>query len=210
MSEEFSEPGVSASKASSEATAASQRAVAVGGDLTGGQVEAGKEEALSAVSVLASGARSIASKAASLSADVGQGVASAAGKAMTLAGDLNRDGVVDREDAKLLLGHAASALSVAAKGAGAATGSVARAPLTKDVATYAAVGAAIALPLPIVGPAIGAAVGAGLGLWRNLSRHETAAPPPDTIAEIERLHALKEKGALTEDEFDTEKHKLLK
>lgn len=136
---------------------------------------------------------------------------SIAGQAAVVVGDLNGDGKVDAADAKI-------ALSAATGEAGKLAKSVARAPLTKDVATYAAVGAAISLPLPVVGPAIGAAVGAGLGLWRNMTRHEAlAAPSPeaspplkDPITELERLHSLKERSIITKDEFLIQKQKILK
>lgn len=159
------------------------------------------------------GAR-IKRKAAKLS----KSVVSMAGQTATLVGDLNGDGKVDAQDAKIARDHAAQALSVATNEAGKLATSVARAPLTKDVATYAAAGAVIAIPLPFIGSAIGAAAGAALGLWRNMTRHETlAVPAPDAspaskdpIAELERLHGLKEKGIITEDEFLSEKRKLLK
>lgn len=106
--------------------------------------------------------------------------------------------------------HTIAALSSAADESGKLAKSVVRSPLAKDIATYAAVGAAIAIPLPIVGPAIGAAVGAGLGLWRNMQRIEPLAPPDDPIAELERLHGLKERGVITDDEFLALKRKLLR
>lgn len=140
---------------------------------------------------------------------------SIAGKTATLVGDLNGDGKVDEEDAKIARAHVVSALSSGAEEVGDLAKSVARTPLTKDVASYAAIGAAIAIPLPVVGPAIGAAVGAGLGLFRNLKRTapdapELSKPLSDPLAEVERLHALKEQGALTEEEFLAQKRKLLK
>ncbi len=129
---------------------------------------------------------------------------SIAGQAAVAVGDLNGDGKVDAADAKI-------ALSAATDEAGKIAKSVARAPLTKDVATYAAVGAAISLPLPVVGPAIGAAVGAGLGLWRNMTRHETLSPETaDPISELERIHDLKERGIITDDEFLNWKRKIVK
>lgn len=153
-------------------------------------------------------------KAAKLSANV----ASMASHATVLVGDLNGDGKVDEKDAKLARDHAAGALFVVSQEAGKLAKAVVRSPLTKDVATYAAVGAAIAIPLPIVGPAIGAAVGAGLGLWRSMTRHEgplasspeSSAPPKDPITELERLHELKEKGIITDDEFLAQKRKLFR
>jgi hypothetical protein len=182
------------------------------------------------VTSTATNVTSEASKVASRTAEaVAKGAAAFGNKASKVAtdaailvGDLNGDGVVDAEDYKIARAHAASALSSAGDGlmvAGTVVGqeagnlarSVVRTPLAKDVATYAAVGAAIALPLPVVGPAIGAAVGAALGLWRNMTRHETLVPEPrvDAVAELERLHGLKEKGILTEDEFLAQKRKFL-
>lgn len=166
-----------------------------------------------AASLESTGAK-IRAKAAALTSDA----ASVAGKAATLVGDLNGDGKVDEADAKIAREYAAEAVSVTTSEAGKLAKSVIRAPLTKDVATYAAVGAAISLPLPVVGPAIGAAVGAGLGLWRNMTRHETlaspsheaASAPKDPITELERLHSLKERGIITEEEFLFQKRKLLK
>lgn len=151
-------------------------------------------------------------------AELTENAASVAGRAVTLVGDLNGDGKVDEEDARIARDHAAQALSVATNEAGRLAKSVARAPLTKDVATYAAAGAVIAIPLPFIGSAIGAAVGAGLGLWRNMTRHETLAvsspdafaSSTDPLAELERLHGLKEKGVITDDEFLSQKRKLLK
>ncbi|WP_374284595.1 SHOCT domain-containing protein [Novosphingobium sp.] len=140
---------------------------------------------------------------------------SVAGKTATLVGDLNGDGKVDEEDAKIARDRMASVLAAGADEAGQLAKSVARSSLTKDVASYAAIGAAVALPLPVVGPAIGAAVGAGLGLFRNLKRTapdapETAMPPKDKFEELERLGAMREKGLLTEEEFAAQKRKLLK
>lgn len=156
-------------------------------------------------------AASLKRKAVKLSKDA----VSIAGKTATLVGDLNGDGKVDEEDAKIARDRMASVLAAGAEEAGQLAKSVARTPLTKDVASYAAIGAAVALPLPVVGPAIGAAVGAGLGLFRNLKRTapdapEASEPLVDPIVELERLHALKEKGILTDEEFLAQKRKLLK
>lgn len=158
------------------------------------------EETSGSLSMLASVGASMKSKLGAFS----DSTASLAGRALVAVGDANGDGKVDASDAGIIL-------SGAAEGVGNVAKAVARAPLTKDVATYAAVGAVVALPLPIVGSAIGAAVGAGLGLWRNMTRHETLTPVlPDPLAEIERLHGLHERGAITDDEFSAWKAKLLK
>lgn len=170
--------------------------------------QGGQPEAVGAVETTAA---SLKRKAVKLSNDA----ASLAGKTATLVGDLNGDGKVDEEDAKIARDRMASVLAAGADEAGQLAKSVARSSLTKDVASYAAIGAAVALPLPVVGPAIGAAVGAGLGLFRNLKRTapdapEAAMPPKDALVELERLGALREKGVLTEEEFAAQKRKLLK
>lgn len=157
---------------------------------------------------------SLKHKATKLSQDA----LSLAGKTATLVGDLNGDGKVDEEDAKIARDRVASTLAAGADEAGKLAKSVARTQLTKDVASYAAAGAAIAIPIPVVGPALGAAVGAGLGLFRNMKRSDTPASDRpdlpevavDPLAEIERLHAMKEKGILTEEEFLAQKRRLLK
>lgn len=156
-------------------------------------------------------AASLKRKAANLS----KNAASVAGNAAKLVGDLNGDGKVDEEDARIARDHMASVLAAGADEAGKLAKSVARTPLTKDVAFYAVIGAAIAIPLPVVGPAIGAAVGAGLGLFRNLKRtppevSDTSQRETDPLAELKRLHVLMEKGVLTEEEFVVRKRKILK
>lgn len=147
---------------------------------------------------------------ASLTTKLSANVVSMAGRAVVVVGDLNGDGKVDGEDAKIARDHTIAAISGTTEEAGKLAKSVVRSPLAKDIATYAAVGAAIAIPIPVVGPAIGAAVGAGLGLWRNMKRLEPLAAPEDPIAELERLHGLKEKGVITEEEFLALKRKLLR
>lgn len=102
--------------------------------------------------------------------------------------------------------------------------------MAKDAAAGAAIGAVIAVPVPIVGPIAGAVIGAGLGVYKNFVRGSNHAPEddlprqissevidvqsttvsrPDRLDEIERLHDLKVKGALTNKEFLTEKKKIL-
>lgn len=100
--------------------------------------------------------------------------------------------------------------------------------MAKDMAKGAAAGAVIAVPVPFVGPAFGAVVGAGFGVFANLTRSNTvvpqylppAAPPPTTVievvapakdmyAELLKLDDLLKKGVLTQEEFDSEKKKVL-
>ncbi len=147
-----------------------------------------------------------------------QDVMSAAGKAATLVGDLNGDGKVDEQDARIARDRMAAAISAGTDEAGKLAKTVADSSLAKDVAAFGAVGAAIAIPVPVIGPVVGAVVGAGLGVWRNLSRKETASAPVsaapeakvDVVSELDRFFALKEKGIINQEEFDAMKLRLLK
>lgn len=87
-----------------------------------------------------------------------------------LVGDLNGDGKVDIEDAKIALAKAKQVASSVADESAKLGKEVMQSELVKDVAPYAAIGAAIAVPIPIVGPAIGAAMGAALGLYKNATK----------------------------------------
>ncbi len=100
----------------------------------------------------------------------------------------------------------------------------------RDAAKGAGVGAVVGVPLPIIGPGIGAIIGAGVGAYVGVKlgnadgppqlsqtppRPEQtvievlAAPPRDLHAELLKLDELRQKGLLTNDEFDTQKKKLL-
>jgi hypothetical protein len=105
--------------------------------------------------------------------------------------------------------------------------------LAKDAAAGAAIGAVVAIPVPLIGPIAGAVVGAGLGVYKNLRQTDTAPAAPatespqaqltsrvveveakvvpndDGFQKLERLHDLKVKGILTEEEFAAEKKKVL-
>ena len=87
-----------------------------------------------------------------------------------LIGDLNGDGKVDIEDAKIALEKAKQVASSIADEATILGKEVMQSDLIKDVAPYAAIGAVIAIPIPFVGSAIGAAIGAGLGLFKNATK----------------------------------------
>lgn len=102
--------------------------------------------------------------------------------------------------------------------------------MAKDAAAGAAIGAVVAVPVPVVGPIAGAIVGAGLGVYKNVRQvpksGSPSAPPRlpaapvieaesrevphlDKYEELTKLHDLKVKGILTEEEFATEKKKVL-
>lgn len=101
--------------------------------------------------------------------------------------------------------------------------------LAKDAAAGAAIGALVAVPVPVIGPIAGAVIGAGLGVYKNIMRggSSTAPRPPqqpdnpllidvntapssaEKFEDLNRLHELKVKGALTDEEFAAEKKKIL-
>ena len=142
---------------------------------------------------------------------------SGSSKAMTVIGDLNGDGKVDKADWEIARRRTKEAAGDLAEEAARLGKAVMRAEMTRDVATGAAIGAAVAIPVPIVGPAAGAVVGAGVGLYKNLTksgeRHASAtgpAPVHDPIGDLARLDDLRQRGILTEDEFQTQKRKLLR
>ena len=87
-----------------------------------------------------------------------------------LVGDLNGDGKVDIEDAKIAISKAKQVASSVVDESSKLGKEVMQSELVKDVAPYAAIGAAIAVPIPIIGPAIGAAIGATLGLYKNATK----------------------------------------
>jgi len=94
--------------------------------------------------------------------------------------------------------------------------------LGKDVLPFALIGAAVAIPIPFVGPFIGGVIGAAIGAWRGSNR-EAAAPDAmidvtprkpkprnqDTVAELIRFGELRDKGLITQAEFDAQKARLL-
>ena len=105
---------------------------------------------------------------------------------------------------------------------------VAQSKTFKDAAKGAGVGAVAAIPIPLIGPAVGAVIGAGAGIYLgSRSRPQAqpqalspsppqtvlidveAAPPKDLYAELLKLGELREKGLLTNEEFEVQKQKLL-
>jgi hypothetical protein len=135
-------------------------------------------------------------------------------KAAVLMGDLNGDGKVDEEDARIAAEWAKKQAVSLGNEAARLGKETARSDLARDAATGAAVGAAIAIPVPVIGPVAGAAIGATIGAYRNLtgkstSSSSTPAKPQDSHAELLKLQDLREKGVLTEEEFQREKNRVL-
>lgn len=109
---------------------------------------------------------------------------------------------------------------------------VAQSKTFKDAARGAGVGALAAIPIPVIGPAVGAVIGAGAGVYfgsRGPSQAQppallpsapasppqavlidvVAEPPKDLYAELLKLDELRQKGLLTNEEFEVQKQKLL-
>jgi hypothetical protein len=92
------------------------------------------------------------------------------------AADINADGKVDKEDARIAAGWAKKKAAVLGGKASELAKSATRTDLGKDVTAGAAIGAVAAVPLPVIGPLAGAAVGAGVGVYRNLKKKRTPSP----------------------------------
>lgn len=101
----------------------------------------------------------------------------------------------------------------------------------KDAAKGAGVGAVAAIPIPLIGPAVGAVIGAGAGVYLGRGAPASAPnslptnppaypsamvvdvvaePARDLYAELLKLDELRQKGLLTDQEFEGLKQKLLK
>ena len=120
--------------------------------------------------VISESKSSIATSVSKTGKNVGQAVSKAASTTAVLVGDLNGDGKVDIEDAKIAMANVKKVASAIVDESAKLGKEVMQSELVKDVAPYAAVGAAIAVPVPIVGPMGGAAAGAALGLYKNATK----------------------------------------
>lgn len=87
--------------------------------------------------------------------------------------------------------------------------------MAKDAAAGAAIGAVVAIPVPVIGPVAGAVVGAGLGVYKNLTKRGDQAQKapthsaPDLHGQLLKLADLRDKGILSEAEFEAQKRKVL-
>ncbi len=134
--------------------------------------------------------------------------------AATAVGDLNGDGVVDEKDAQIAADWARRTAGSIADEAGRLGKQAIRSDLAKNAAAGAAVGAVVSIPIPLIGPVAGATVGAGIGIYKSLTQKSTpqilqAPPRIDIHAELLKLGDLRERGMLTDGEFETQKRKLL-
>ncbi len=137
--------------------------------------------------------------------------------AATSALDQNDDGKLDQTDVKILTEKGIVISKEAVEKSGEIIKEVSQSSLAKDVVAGAAVGAAIGIPLPFIGPLAGSVVGAGLGIYKNItgkgtpnySQHATPTDNKDVYSEILKLGDLKDKGLISEEEFEKQKNLLL-
>jgi hypothetical protein len=134
-----------------------------------------------------------------------------------LVGDLNGDGKVDHEDTKIAVDWTKKRANEVGDEAVKIAKETMQSDMVKDAAAGAAIGAAIAIPVPVIGPLAGAAIGAGLGVYKNIIKKDSNAHqakdqpvvPKDVHAELLKFDELRQKGIITETEFETHKNKLL-
>ncbi|MDO8834489.1 MAG: SHOCT domain-containing protein [Vicinamibacterales bacterium] len=135
-----------------------------------------------------------------------------------LVGDLNGDGKVDEEDARIAAEWTKKTSSSLCDEVGKLGKGAIRSDLAKDAASGAAIGAVVAIPVPIIGPMVGAAIGAGLGVFKNFTKTNQPSPvvrdhassvPKDVHAELLKLYDLMQKGIISEVEFEAQKKKIL-
>lgn len=136
---------------------------------------------------------------------------------VVLVGDLNGDGKVDEEDARIAAEWAKKTATSVGNEASRISKEALRSDMAKDAAAGAAVGAVVAVPVPVIGPMAGAAIGAGVGVYKNLTKKGNPAPPSlvesktqiDVHAELLKLDDLRQKGIISDAEFEVQKKKVL-
>jgi len=136
----------------------------------------------------------------------------------------------EADDVKRAAQHALDSTINAAHEVGQLGKEAMKTDMAKDAAAGAGIGAVLAVPIPGIGPLAGAVIGAGLGVYKNIrhgpnpasmDRKNNSAPdgvidveskalvPPDKYEELNKLHDLKLRGVLTDEEFAAEKKKVL-
>lgn len=135
---------------------------------------------------------------------------------------------IEHEDTQAAIGWAKKTATATADEAARLGKAVAQSDLAKDAATGAAIGAVVAVPIPVIGPIGGAVFGAGIGVYKNITREKSStaeikgpepetgvatdrAPPssPDVYDQLIKFDDLRQKGIITEAEFEEQKRKLL-
>lgn len=131
---------------------------------------------------------------------------------------------IEHEDTQAAIAWSKNAASTVADEATRLGKEIVRSDMAKDAATGAAIGAAVAMPLPVIGPAAGAVVGAGLGIYKNITKpaskgpellsqaqkqHSSSSEKPDAYDQLIKFDELRQKGILTDAEFEEQKKKIL-
>jgi len=149
--------------------------------------------------------------------NLGEKAKDAISSTAVLVGDLNGDGKVDEEDARIAAEWAKKTATSVGNEASRITKEALRSDMAKDAAAGAAVGAVVAVPVPVIGPIAGAAFGASVGVYKNLTKKGNPAPPAigesktqiDIHAELLKLDDLRQKGIISDAEFEFQKKKVL-
>ncbi len=128
---------------------------------------------------------------------------------------------VEREDTRAAFALTKSAVNAVADEALVFGKRVANSDIGKDAAKGAAIGAVVAVPIPIIGPIFGAIVGAGAGMALGFKsgtskksaepdkKNTSQQPDIDIHKRLTDLDDLRQKGILSQEEFDVEKNKVL-
>lgn len=148
---------------------------------------------------------------------IGEKAMEAVASTAVLVGDLNGDGKVDQEDARIAAEWARKQAETISDEAARLGKEVLRSDMVKDAAAGAAVGAVATAAIPFVGPMAGAVVGAGVGVFKNLGRKSdsgsasvrVSGTAPDPYAELLKLEDLRQKNIISDAEFEAEKKKIL-
>jgi hypothetical protein len=135
---------------------------------------------------------------------------------VVLVGDLNGDGKVNEQDARIAAEWTKKTATSIVDEVGRLGKEAMRSDLAKDAASGAAIGAVVAIPIPLIGPMAGAAIGAGLGVYKNFTKPSQPtstvidrAVMKDVHAELLKLDDLRQKNIISEVEFEIQKKKIL-
>lgn len=126
---------------------------------------------------------------------------------------------VERDETKAAVAWTKEAIHTIADEAKELGKRAAHSDMAKDAATGAGIGALVAVPIPLIGPAFGAVVGAVVGIAVNLksgkgathsNRSTQIASDIDIHKRLIDLDDLRQKGILTQKEFEVQKKKVLR
>lgn len=128
---------------------------------------------------------------------------------------------VEHEDTKAAVAWTKEAIGTASDEALALGKRAARSAMAKDVVIGAVIGAVVTMPFSNQSPLIWAIFGAGLGLYKNLKsgylrsnspterKSVSVVPGKNIHTQLMELDDLRQKGILSQKEFELEKKKIL-